>query len=63
MPSGSDIQKNETVLKKGQFLGYREIGIIAATGLNQINVYNKPKVAVLSTGAEVLAPGELLSYG
>jgi putative molybdopterin biosynthesis protein len=63
MAAGSDIRKNETVLKKGRFLGAREVGVLAAIGLTEVNVYRCPKVAVLSTGGEVVAPGEPLSPG
>ena len=63
MAAGSDIPKNETVLNKGRFLGSREIGVLAAIGLTIVTVYKRPKVAVLSTGAEVVAPGEPLPFG
>jgi len=63
MTAGSDIRKNEQVLKKGQVLGSREIGVLAAIGLTEVCVYRRPKVAVLSTGAEVMAPGEPLPPG
>ena len=63
MAAGSDISKGETVLKAGRFLGSREIGVVAAIGLTTIVVYRRPKVAVLSTGGEVVAPGESLQPG
>lgn len=63
MATGSDIRKNETVLKSGRFLGSREIGVLAAIGLTEVTVYKRPKVAVLSTGSEVVAPGEALPHG
>ena len=63
MAAGSDIRKNETVLKAGRFLGSREIGVVAAVGLTEVSVYKRPKVAVMSTGAEVVTPGEPLSPG
>jgi len=63
MAAGSDIGKNETVLKAGRFLGSREIGVLAAIGLTEVTVYKRPKVAVLSTGGEVVAPGEPLPPG
>jgi putative molybdopterin biosynthesis protein len=63
MASGSDIHKNETVLKEGRILGSREIGVLAAIGSTEATVYRRPKVAVLSTGAEVVAPGEKLPLG
>ncbi len=63
MKAGSDIRKGETVLKKGQLLGAREIGAIAAVGLSKVKVYMVPRVAVLSTGAEVTEPGKPLLPG
>jgi len=63
MAAGSDIRKSETVLKKGRILASREIGVLAAIGLTEVTVYKRPKVAVLSTGAEVVEPGEPLPPG
>jgi putative molybdopterin biosynthesis protein len=63
MAAGSDIRKNETVLKNGRVLGSREIGVLAAIGLTEVRVYRRPKMAVLSTGAEVVEPGEALPPG
>lgn len=63
MKAGSDIRKGEKVLKKGQLLGSREIGVSAALGLAKVKVYAVPRVAVLSTGAEVAEPGEKLASG
>jgi molybdenum cofactor synthesis domain-containing protein len=63
MAAGSDIRKNETVLKNGRILGSREIGVLAAIGLTEVAVYKRPKVAVLSTGAEVVEPGKALPPG
>jgi molybdenum cofactor synthesis domain-containing protein len=63
MAAGSDIRKNETILKKGRVLASREIGVLAAIGLTEVAVYRRPKVAVLSTGAEVVEPGQALPPG
>ena len=63
MAAGSDIRINETVLKKGRFLSSREVGVLAAIGLTEITVYKRPKVAVLSTGSEVVEPGKILPFG
>ena len=63
MKKGTDIKKGSIVLKKGQVLGSREIGVIAALGKAQIKVYSVPTVAVLSTGAEVTEPGKKLPDG
>ena len=60
MKAGADIRKGETVLKKGQLLSSREIGVLAAVGLARVKVYALPRVAVLSTGAEIIEPGKKL---
>jgi putative molybdopterin biosynthesis protein len=55
--AGSDIARGETLLRRGVRIGSREIGMLAACGLSQVDVVRKPKVAVLSTGDELIAPG------
>ncbi len=55
--AGSDIARGETLLRRGARIGSREIGMLAACGLAQVEVVRKPKVAVLSTGDELVAPG------
>jgi putative molybdopterin biosynthesis protein len=61
--AGSDIARGETLLRKGQVIGSREIGMLAACGLAAIDVVRRPKVAVLSTGDELVALGEGLRPG
>ena len=61
--AGTDIAKGETVLRAGQPLTSREIGVLAAIGLAEVAVYRKPRVAILSTGDEIVAPGEPLRPG
>jgi putative molybdopterin biosynthesis protein len=56
--AGTDIAKGETVLRAGQLLTSREIGVLAAIGLAEVPVYRRPEVAILSTGDEIVAPGE-----
>lgn len=63
MKAGSDIRKGEKILKKHQRLSSREIGVLAALGLTEITVYKHPRVAILSTGAEVVEPGKSLPSG
>jgi putative molybdopterin biosynthesis protein len=55
--AGSDMARGETVLRRGQQIGSREIGILAACGIAEIPVVRRPKVAVLSTGDELVLPG------
>jgi putative molybdopterin biosynthesis protein len=63
MKAGADIRKGETVLKNGQLLGSREIGVLAAIGKTKAKVYKVPQVAVLSTGAEITEPSRTLPFG
>ena len=58
--AGSDIARGETLLRRGARIGSREIGMLAACGLAQVDVVRRPKVAVLSTGDELVAPGSPL---
>jgi len=61
--AGSDIARGETLLRKGQTIGSREIGMLAACGLAEVDVVRRPKVAVLSTGDELVALGDTLRPG
>jgi len=63
MKTGSDIKKGDTILKKGQTLSSCEIGVLAALGLARVGVYKRPKVAIISTGAEIVEPGKILLSG
>jgi putative molybdopterin biosynthesis protein len=58
--AGSDIARGETLMRKGQLIGSREIGMLAACGLAAVDVVRRPKVAVLSTGDELVTLGESL---
>ncbi|UCE28814.1 MAG: hypothetical protein JSV85_05965 [Candidatus Bathyarchaeota archaeon] len=60
MKAGSDIKKGEIVQRAGRVLSSRGIGVLAALGLAQVEVYKRPKVAVLSTGGEIVEPGNTL---
>ncbi len=58
--AGSDIARGEVVLRRGARIGSREIGMLAACGIATVEVVGKPTVAVLSTGDELVAPGQAL---
>jgi putative molybdopterin biosynthesis protein len=58
--AGSDIARGETLLRRGARITSREIGMLAACGLAFVEVVRRPKVAVLSTGDELVPPGEPL---
>lgn len=63
MKAGSDIPKRKKILSAEQLLGPSEIGVLAALGLAKVKVFAVPRVAVLSTGAEVTEPGKKLPPG
>src|SRR5580658_4903427 len=56
--AGTDITAGETVLRRGRLLTSRDTGVLAAIGVANVNVWRKPVVAILSTGDEIIAPGE-----
>ena len=58
--AGSDIARGETLLRRGARIGSREIGMLAACGLSHVDVVRRPKVAVISTGDELVALGQPL---
>jgi putative molybdopterin biosynthesis protein len=61
--AGSDLARGETVVRSGQILTSREIGILAAIGRSSVLVHRKPRVAIVSTGNEIRAPGQPLQPG
>jgi putative molybdopterin biosynthesis protein len=61
--AGSYIARGETVLRQGTELTSREIGIIAACGMASVHVVRRPKVAIISTGDELVPPGADLPAG
>jgi putative molybdopterin biosynthesis protein len=56
--AGTDITAGETVLRMGQLLTSRDTGVLAAIGVARVDVWRRPVVAILSTGDEIIAPGE-----
>jgi putative molybdopterin biosynthesis protein len=56
--AGTDITAGETVLRRGRLLTSRDTGVLAAIGVAYVSVWRKPIVAILSTGDEIIAPGE-----
>jgi molybdenum cofactor synthesis domain-containing protein len=62
-PIGSDVRQGDLVLSAGTSLGPAEIGLLAGMGLTPLNVHRRPRVSVLSTGDELVDPGELVGPG
>src|SRR5260221_2928529 len=61
--AGTDIGRGETVLRRGDLLTSRETGVLAAIGVAAVAVVRRPRVAILSTGNELIAPGQPMQPG
>src|ERR1700674_4080193 len=57
-PAGQDVHTGDVVLRKGVVLRPQEIGVIASLGRDRVRVIRRPVVSVLSTGDELLEPGQ-----
>ncbi|WP_028810921.1 gephyrin-like molybdotransferase Glp [Streptomyces flavidovirens] len=60
---GSDVQAGDLALEAGTVLGPPQIGLLAAIGRATVKVRPRPRVVVLSTGSELVQPGEPLAAG
>ncbi len=62
-PEGEDIRKGDIVVKMGELLTSSKVGALAALGIESVKVYARPKVAVISTGSEVVPLSAELEAG
>jgi molybdenum cofactor synthesis domain-containing protein len=62
-PVGSDVRKGDLILPAGTMLGPAEIGLVANMGVNPVMVTRLPRVSVLSTGDELVDPGDPVGPG
>jgi molybdopterin molybdotransferase len=60
---GADISAGARVVRAGDLLTPGRVGALAATGCAELEVYGRPRVAILSTGNEVVDPGQTLAPG
>ena len=61
--AGTDMGSGETVLLAGTRMSSRETGVLAAIGRQQVRVVARPRVAILSTGDEIVQPGDAMRPG
>ena len=54
---GQDIKKNSTILKKGERISAQHIGLAASIGMSMLDVFREINVAIVSTGSELIEPG------
>ncbi|MSO82091.1 MAG: molybdopterin molybdenumtransferase MoeA [Acidobacteria bacterium] len=62
-PQGADIRRGQHVLQAGTTFTPSRVGAAAALGLIEVAVYGRPRVAILSTGNEIVEPGQPLNPG
>jgi len=62
-PKGQDIMQGATVLKTGHRLRAQDLGLIASLGIARVEVRRRLKVAIISTGAELVEPGDVIKPG
>jgi molybdenum cofactor synthesis domain-containing protein len=62
-PLGQDLQAGQLVLKSGTVIGGAELGILATVNRPTFKVHKKPRFAVVSTGDEIIEPGNALAPG
>ncbi len=59
---GEDVQRGEVLLEDGSILGPRQLGLLASVGRSQVRSRPRPRIVVLSTGAELREPGQSLGH-
>jgi len=62
-PRGGDVAAGETVVPAGTRLGAAQVGALAAAGVAEVRCGRRPRVALLTTGTELRAPGDALGPG
>lgn len=62
-PQGQDIAKGSEVIGAGKCITPQDMGLLASIGIGEISVHKKLTVAILSTGDELVEPGEALQSG
>jgi len=63
VPAGEDVPAGQVVMEAGTVIGPAEMGMLAAVGKSRVKVSRRPRVAVISTGDEVIEPGRRLRAG
>ncbi|MHA1143582.1 MAG: molybdopterin molybdotransferase MoeA [Candidatus Helarchaeota archaeon] len=63
MKLGEDVKKGDLLLKKGHALRPQDLTILISSGIIEIPVYKQPRVAIISTGSELIEPGKTPKIG
>ncbi len=59
--AGEEVQKGDLLMRRGEVIGTRQVGLLAALGLGRVPAAPRPRVVVMSTGDELVEPGRPLS--
>jgi molybdenum cofactor synthesis domain-containing protein len=62
-PRGGDIRDGESLLEAGVVFTPARLGAVTAIGQTHVEVFRRPRVAIMCTGDEVVSPGQLLRPG
>ncbi len=62
-PAGSEVEKGELVLEEGRRIGPKEIAVLACFGLADVPIYEPPRVAIISTGEELVGIERIPAFG
>lgn len=62
-PVGNDIKEGRVIVSQGTKIDASHLGLIASVGIDQVSVFRRPIVAVISTGDELIEPGNALPAG
>lgn len=57
-PAAEDFKKGDSILKSPKHLRPQDVGLISSAGYNEIEVFKKPKIGIITTGNELVMPGE-----
>jgi len=58
--AGEEVQKGDLLMRRGEVIGTRQVGLLAAVGLGRVPTSPRPRVVVMSTGSELVEPGKPL---
>lgn len=62
-PRGQDLQRGQIIAEKGAKLSAVHLGLLASCGVDSVEVRRRPRVALLSSGSELVEPGQPLAPG
>jgi molybdopterin molybdotransferase len=60
---GEDVKRGEFVLSLGTLILPQHIAVLANAGINEVPVYRKPRISIITTGSELREPGAVLPDG